>query len=114
MGEEIEEEVVEEDPRDQEALRFESYEEDEKEKEAKGRIEAMSVEDEEERQELEERRQTPPDIDIPYSPSLASHVDDPEEELEPRQDAQVKVHRMALPLPSKSADDRLRGVSDIT
>ena len=37
----------------------------------------------------------------------------PEEEVEERKEAQVRVHRMAIPLPSKNADDILRGVADL-
>ena len=36
-----------------------------------------------------------------------------EEEEEERKEAQVKVYRMAIPLPSKNAEDLLRGVADL-
>ena len=69
--------------------------------------------DEEEEIEQEARRQTPPNLDEPYSPSLGPDQDYQEEDLEERQEAQVKVYRMAIPLPSKKGDDLLRGVSDL-
>ena len=38
---------------------------------------------------------------------------DEEEKIEEMKNAQVKVHRMAVPLPSKNGDDILRGVADL-
>jgi hypothetical protein len=112
IGEEVEDKIEEEDPEDQAELRFEELEDEEGKKNEEGKLQAMQQVEEEEDIEREERWQTPPELDAPYSPSVASKPEEQDEELE-RQDAQVKVHRMAIPLPSKSGDDLLRGVSDL-
>jgi hypothetical protein len=112
IGEEVEDKIEEEDPEDQAELRFEELEDEEGKKNEEGKLQAMQQVEEEEDIEREERWQTPPELDAPYSPSVASKPEEQDEELE-RQDAQVKIHRMAIPLPSKSGDDLLRGVSDL-
>ena len=105
-GEEIEEKVEEEvEAKEEEvALQLEDSKEEEEDI-LGGEVKAMEVEEEQEGEnhELDEELRGPED----------DHKSEEREEEEVMKDAQVKVHRMAIPLPSKNGDDLLRGVADL-
>ncbi len=96
VGEDVEEEVEEE----KEEAEMEPKLEDPngEEEVVEGELRALHQEDEKEEE---------------VDSEATEKEEDPKEEEEVIPEAQVKVHRMAIPLPSKHADDVLRGVSDL-
>ena len=103
VGEDLEEEVEEEAEEDEGLLQLEDLEGREEKEEVEVRALQRQDEEDGEGEEVEEG-------------SVFGAQDDelgqPQEEEEERREAQIEVHRMAVPLPSKHSDDILRGVSD--
>ena len=103
VGEDLEEKVEEEMEEDEGLLQIEDLEDGEEKEEVEVRALQRQDEEDGEGEEVEE------------GSVLGAHGDElgqPEDEEEERREAQIEVHRMAVPLPSKHSDDILRGVSD--
>lgn len=106
-GEDLEDEVKEDETQEEgEALQLEDKKEEElqedeeifrEEASPEGEIRAATVESEEDESEANEEHQE-------------GGKSEPEEAF---REAQVKVYRMAVPLPSKNSEDILRGVTDL-
>ena len=96
VGEDVEEEVEEEKEDAEIAPRFEDPNGEEEVEE--GELRSLHH---------DERKEDEANSDI------TEEEQDPSKEEEVIQEAQVKVHRMAIPLPSKHADDILRGIADL-
>eukprot|EP00434_Breviolum_minutum_P044337 symbB.v1.2.039588.t1/scaffold6451.1/size17988/3 len=120
VGEDVEDKVEEEEEeevKDGEAVLQLEDVKDQGEEEAEGEIRAAKRG--EEGEESDQEDEGPEDgegEEVEESSVSGAHGDElgqPEEEVEERKEAQVRVHRMAIPLPSKNADDILRGVADL-
>ena len=118
VGEDVEDKVEEEEEvkNGEAVLQLEDVK-DQGEEEAEGEIRAAKRGEEGEESDHED--EGPEDgegEEVEEGSVSGAHGDElgqPEEEVEERKEAQVRVHRMAIPLPSKNADDILRGVADL-
>ena len=115
VGEDVEDKEEEEDEpiEGQEVLQLEDKEDDKEEVEGDIKAARCVDEDEGEEEEEEERIEEKEDLLHEEGKDSKEEVEDEKDEEEERKDAQIRVHRMAIPLPSKHGDDILRGVADL-